>query len=420
MTPSTAVLVLFGLFVHLATGNRLKVKLFEEAKSPCNQVVDSGGLRHLNASLDRQKFVYGCYWMDSNTASKKCRMVTKKSGKVPNGGVTDVSQCPSKVRFNGGTLQPMQYMWWGNPSGSANYMHAAADGPNTMLGIMRAAKEGEVKYYYQKGWNQGATAHEVSGVATDGGHYTAVELEGDTVGTTLLSGTALEDQGTAVSLVVQSLQHYRLFSAIKDILALCFLYKNGGVYADTTTMIPTDWKVFWPANLGRALTGVKFVGISNEDQAMCAPESTAAQVTEFFGMQNIGETGCKMHNPNNRMYPYVDVWYMSAPAEDEMVKVMIENYIARATAFGLHTGEATTVGEFDDVFTNTKKRGRRNAIVSGLITTSVGWAISATEKENWSDRVYERRDATKAEQAEHIQFCCEECYMCKHHGGTWR
>jgi len=136
------------------------------------------------------------------------------------------------------------------------------------------------------------------------------------------------EQGILMDNIVSTLNKYRAYSAVKDFLSLCVLYRYGGYYFDTTTVIVEKT----PSNIVKLLTkydelkivrtktGGLFRGLDMKSKTLDA--TLLANTNYSIGENLINTHGC-------------DVWAMYAPPKHSAIRVMIESYIERAVELGL-------------------------------------------------------------------------------------
>ena len=128
--------------------------------------------------------------------------------------------------------------------------------------------------------------------------------------------------------IIDTLSRYKMFSAVKDLVSLCVVYKYGGYYFDTTTMAPKDI-VGFPDKLSAEQT----------DEIRFPATKTGAEYKFMRHLNNqfatlSAQTGI-LPDSNKWFTSGLDVWAMYAPPRHEALAMMIDSYIRRCAAFGL-------------------------------------------------------------------------------------
>ena len=132
-----------------------------------------------------------------------------------------------------------------------------------------------------------------------------------------------------IDFVIRQLLGANMFSAAKDLMSMCILWKHGGVYMDTTTLLDEH-------QIGQALLlepkHATFMQVPGGDKTatfMSGKKGLKAKYTaRDVGMHVVRKNDggykkgfVKTHN--------VDVWGISAPKEDPLVYKIIKGYVGR-------------------------------------------------------------------------------------------
>ncbi|WP_282126780.1 glycosyltransferase [Marinifilum flexuosum] len=201
----------------------------------------------------------------------------------------------------------------------------------------------------------------------------------------------------------------KAYSAIKDLLSLIILYKEGGFYMDTTMMIKN------PAALNLALASppstFKIVQIGGQVSHQVGIQTGVAIAT--------GSDGRVEFMPRVEL---IDVWTIYSPIKDMSTELMFKSYVSRCNRMGLFPGGTT--GNFDQIVGKDEMSGDyRNDLIGNLIIRSVydgligvacGGDESLVPNFTWkAEKVTVSPDKNGA-------YALKDLGINKFHAGTWR
>ncbi len=294
----------------------------------------------------------------------------------------------------------IHYVWWGLPT-QVHHMKAANSTPNKMASA--CGRHHNIMYWHQAGNFRPVLALGINANPI----RDPSEIIRDT--------PAWHGQGLAIRNIVNALTRYNAYAAVKDLVSLLVLYRHGGYYFDTTTLLA-------PADRGRMRQLPNYVG----------PKIIARGVGRVHRFDRINDRSAmatyKFGRSGNKTLPAIDVWAMFVPPQHQAIATAIESYINRARNFGLDKYPATKTAlapavpvSIHTVMTSANKTTRNRilgtiiiaAIQEGLATESVpsavGWQIQ--------DMGSGRRPPTGCEGA--VTYC-QEIHLYKRHAGFWR
>ncbi|WP_346882201.1 glycosyltransferase [uncultured Algibacter sp.] len=208
---------------------------------------------------------------------------------------------------------------------------------------------------------------------------------------------------------LQTLDALRAYSAIKDLLSLIILYKEGGFYMDTTMMIKNATAL--NKVLSETITVPKVVQIDGG-------------VSHQVGLQTgisiaSGTDGRVDYMPT---VPLIDVWTISSPIKNKSLELMFKSYVSRCNRMGLFPGGTT--GNFYKIIGRDEMTGNyRNDLIGNLIIRSVYDGLIGVACDGDETRITNfTRRATKIpqDQQNNGQYALADLGVNKFHAGTWR
>jgi len=231
-------------------------------------------------------------------------------------------------------------------------------------------------------------------------------------------------QGILINNVFMSLCRYNALAAAKDLLSLLVLYRDGGFYFDTTTLVANQ-------DITRFRNLPNYVGF----KIIARPSFSSYRTNSFTDRSTVAtfDSG----RSGSRESRGVDVWGIFAPARHRVIEKAITSYISRAAAFGLDAYPARNIvplanstsvgGDFSGRSTHqfmiAESNAIRNRILGTLIISAIQEGIqddtSADHARYWeiADFHSENPPPTGAEGA----VCrVEDIGICKQHAGFWR
>lgn len=304
----------------------------------------------------------------------------------------------------------VHYVWWGDPQ-TAEHRANATQTPNAM-----AAQRATVRYWRQAGAFSGVLDPNIEDRPI--ARLSDLLRGGD--GRPMHSG--LMGRGIMLDNIVATLAHYRAFSAVKDLVSLCVLYREGGYYFDTTTALLAA-----PASIPGRLVP--------HDRPRLARTKPAPGYKGYFYFflhdRGIEATLAAQMVPEEvpgvvKSVGY-DVWAMYAPPRHPAVLQMLLSYIARCEHFGLYEAPSTKRqfgGKTIHAYMTQDDKEERNRIIGNLIITSVQEGLVAYAQAHglpldaygWTTT---EPDAA-AVAAHHVSAECADLGIGKRHAGQWR
>jgi hypothetical protein len=247
-----------------------------------------------------------------------------------------------KRKVEVGKLPVVHYIWWGNPT-QDKYLNSATATPNDMASILQSVPTTTYSYgllyhtflpktlvYLWRKADDDALAERL--------HPNVVQRP-----VTKLSDLVMEKnwpidelfmgRGAELDRIHNALTQYKMYAAAKDLLSLCVLYRYGGYYFDTTTLVPKD---------NRDSTPDTFVSKQPDDIRF--PKTKTKGSFQFYRHDNSISATLVGNNikffremGDGREFKSVglDVWAMYAPPRHPAIPIMIVSYIERAKNFGL-------------------------------------------------------------------------------------
>lgn len=288
-------------------------------------------------------------------------------------------------------LPVVNYIWWGNPTKDEHLKSATAT-PNDMARLQYKGSPGVLVNVWCQ--DNAVTLHGKLDPAVSIHKLTSLSdlmKDGDFAIHSVFMG-----RGILLDSILGTLGSYRLLSAAKDLLSLCIMYKYGGYYFDTTTIVPVDQSDALCETLENTPPEIRFPSTAGGAGSYSFyRHDSSAFATVFANTNKLQESG-KFWTAN------LDVWALYTPPRHPGLAMMIDSYINRCVDLGLDShpnnkvldfGANSTInrGEkwvwkdewngrtFHDFVTNVCKpdvdkdpaTSARNNIIGNLIITSV-------------------------------------------------
>lgn len=239
-------------------------------------------------------------------------------------------------------LPMVHFVWWGNPKNASDYQASATALPNAMGQLQKKitvfsgldhtdvdVPKIQVNYWCQHdattlhGWlSTNVTVRKItklSDLMMEDGHA----IHGVFMG-----------RGKTLDGIVDTLSKYYMYSAAKDLIELCVLYKYGGYYFDTTMLMPEKKADFpdkftpEPKNdsgepelrFPKTIGGGPYLYLRND--------------RSIFGTLS-GGMRSKMDGLDVFVSANIDVWAAYFPPRSDALLMMIDSYIERCVNLGL-------------------------------------------------------------------------------------
>eukprot|EP00427_Karlodinium_veneficum_P011783 CAMPEP_0169085724 /NCGR_PEP_ID=MMETSP1015-20121227/13317_1 /TAXON_ID=342587 /ORGANISM="Karlodinium micrum, Strain CCMP2283" /LENGTH=464 /DNA_ID=CAMNT_0009145839 /DNA_START=40 /DNA_END=1431 /DNA_ORIENTATION=+ len=319
-----------------------------------------------------------CQWTSEAIGGKRCRNVN--FGWVYDDYVAEPQNCPQSPRNTawsraawkeaddwklrgGGQLH---FIWWGN--GGDDWLSAASASPNVLADAVDDPSR--VHYWYDPSYEQ------LEKVLTAEGSYTLHELNSVTVGELAFAAGLDKDD---VWNLVKNLKAKKGngLACAKNFLSWLVLHSFGGQFFDTTVQIlkpsvsappsaaekeafkqaldePVSHVTFPFSQLGRRYSnGRHTVFGTNQPWADHSLNTFPVFANEEVDYTMLGnpELHLKVQSqPSTQampqpdvMLPTVDVWAIKAPRQDEALRSVVTEFVARASHYGLVDGREATI-----------------------------------------------------------------------------
>ena len=266
-------------------------------------------------------------------------------------------------------MSKIHYVWWGNPGTPALEANATVT-PNQMV----AAVHGVHDVHY---W--------IGGTAAFNAPLDNRIIQHIIDPATLLDGTPLA-HGNLIRFktILDQLSTFRAFAACKDLVSFAVMYKEGGFFFDTTTVIgegyhqlakdPTGaWVKLHPSrvtNVARLLAGQPEIGAPYNPEGAgktIYPGDETSDYTISYAAATIPPNKTSVQVPN------FDVWalYSPKPHHQAFAKA-VDGYMTRAQNIGIDTpGKKPMGSKTVTEIMNAADRSMRTSIIAGLSTTSL-------------------------------------------------
>jgi hypothetical protein len=281
--------------------------------------------------------------------------------------------------FELGTRRHVHFIWWGNPKPDSEHFTAAQQAQTQLVTASNVVRGLNFRFY------RDLDAQNLDEFAIDGMDTDMVRLA--TSGN-ILRTTELEEYEQRFSNVMLSLQHYKAFSAMKDLFMLAVLYRYGGHYFDTTCSFAD------PSDVPHRLVNPpapKFPCLPLKKGGKCEVVQRKILETAVFWSAERSVTGTirpfdsgNVESVMENYGPRIDFWAAYAPRGHLATKVSIQSYLARAAAFGFDGGASDLTIEEPEIVkafpgkkapllrvdNMMKSAEHRNAVISQLIASS--------------------------------------------------
>ena len=295
-------------------------------------------------------------------------------------------------------MTTVHYVWWGLPT-QTHHIKAANDTPNKIAQACGTVHD--IHYWRMNGtFRPTLNARLNTHVVTD-----PAEIIRNT--------PAWHGQGIAIRNIVNTLTRYNAYAAAKDLVSLLVLYRHGGYYFDTTTLVrPLDRNL---NSLPTNYVGPKIIFRgANRTHSFTKIDDRSPMATYNFG--RVG----------NKTLPAVDVWAMYAPPQHKAISLALESYIDRGRNFGLDRYPATKRAlapavpvSINDVM-NSQNKTIRNRILGTLIIASVQEGLQKETSHHATSWSIQDVTGTPPTGCEGAVTYCTDLRLYKRHAGFWR